>query len=261
MTTAGRALGLAHRALGDPAAAERVLRSALASATRRRDPVAVAEARMTLSLVLLDQGQVPAALRQARRAAPDLRGVEGARMLAQHALILQRSGEVDEALAMHGQALAGLVASDDWLWQLRVHSNRGLLQAYRGDLRAADRDLAVAEQLSLRHDRVVDAAMSGWNRGWVASLRGDAVTALALYDRHGTVLDRHDVGVPQRLVDRAELLLSVGAAGEARRLGEQAAVLLERAGLAADLDQCRVLLARAALLDGHGEQAAAQAAL
>ena len=260
-TTALRAQGLAARALGEMVLAEQSLRRAVALADRRHDRHSAAEARMTMSFVQLDAGKFAAALRTSARAAIELDGVEGARLLAQRGLILQRCGRRDEALAAYATALEVLRPAGDWRWEARVCSNRGVLQAYHGALSAAEADLQRARAIELTHEQSVDAATSLWNLGFVASRRGDAVTALARFDEAESTLGAHDFAA-QRLVDRADVLLSMGVASEARVLAERAAAELVRTGQSADLVECRVLQARAALLDDDPVQAlqAAQSA-
>jgi tetratricopeptide (TPR) repeat protein len=249
-TTALRAQGLAARATGELAVAEEKLRRAVRLALRRGDNHSAAEARMTLSFVLLDAGQVKAALRQSGLASTVLDGVEGARQLAQHGLILQRCGRTEEALTIYARAVPALQDAHDDVWEARARSNRGILHAYRGSLALAEDDLRQASRLDEVGGRAVDAAMSLWNLGFVASCRGDAVSALKLFDRATPVLDQQSIGLAERAMDRAQVLLSVGLADEALHLAQEALQDLRRAGQQAAAVECRILVGRAALLTG-----------
>ena len=254
-TIALRTQGLAARATGDLAVAEQKLRRAVRLAVRRGDEHSAAEARMTLSFVLLDAGKVRSALRQSGLASTVLEGVEGARLLAQHALILQRCGRTEAALRAHAGALEVLRQHGDRTWESRVCSNRGILFAYHGRSADAESDLLRARTIEQALGRTLDAAISTWNLGFVAARRGDAVGALALYDEGESVLGPAGSATAQRLMDRAEVMLSVGLAREGHRLAATAMADLRQSGQGADMVECGLLLARAALLDGRPDDA------
>ncbi|MFD0968092.1 CHAT domain-containing protein, partial [Plantactinospora endophytica] len=252
---AHRAAGLALRELAELTAAERRVRAAVAAAVRAGAEQVAAQARMSLALVLLDQGRTRAALAAADRAALALRGLPAAQLKCQKALILQRTGRLDDALATFAEALPVLRRSGDALWEARALNNRGLLYGYRGALAAAESDLARARALHLGLGLDKFAADVDWNRGFVAARRGDVPAALALFDAAESALVRHGAVHPQLYLDRAEVLLTVGLAGEARRILGRTIDGLRAAGHGADLAEGLVLLARAALADGDPEQA------
>jgi tetratricopeptide (TPR) repeat protein len=255
-TTALRAQGLAARATGELAVAEEKLRRAVRLALRRGDDHSAAEARMTLSFVLLDAGQVRAALRQSGLASTVLDGVEGARLLAQHGLILQRCGRTEAALDAYATSLEVIRAYGDVVWESRICSNRGILYAYHGQSSEAEDDLLRARSIEVSLGRTLDAAISTWNLGFVAARAGDAVKSLGLYDEGDAVLGPLGSAAAQRLMDRAEVLLSVGLSHEAHRLAAEAMAELNQSGQGADMVECGLLLARAALLDGRPHDAA-----
>lgn len=259
-SAAQRALGLAHRELGDLPAALSCLRSAVRTAAAARLDGPAAEARMSLAFALLDRGRLAAALREADRAAGALSGVPAARLLAQRALVLQRSGRLDEALAAFRTALPVLQRGRDTLWEARLRNNRGLLLAYRGDLAGAERDLVRAEALhaSLGHD--LHAADATWNLGFVAARRGDVPAALACYDRTAERYAAGGVPVPELLVDRAEVLLAAGLVDEARQCADDAAAVLGGMLRETDLAEAELLQAQCALAAHDAEQAADLAA-
>src|SRR5688500_1268337 len=123
-STAERALGLAAKELGDLRAAAAHLRRAVAVADVARLPVPAAEARMSLALVLATRGDTGAALRCAERAGSVLDGLAAARLRMQLALIMQRLGRFDEAVAGFRQALATFRQEGDLLWQAKLLNNR-----------------------------------------------------------------------------------------------------------------------------------------
>lgn len=252
---ARRALGLASLHLGDLEAAERHLRRAVdladAPALRRRG----AEARMSLAWVLAYRGHTTAAFVEAERAARVLKGVEGARLEMQRALILQRLGRLDEALERYEVALVTFQEHGDEVWEARLRCNRGVLFAYRGDWAAAEADLRRAEELHQRSGQDLGAAQVRHNLGFVAALRGDVPGALAQYEAAEEELRRLATSPGVVLVDRAQLLLSVLLLEEARAAASAAVEACREEGNALDLAEARLVLAQAALSAGDAEVA------
>lgn len=256
-----RALGLASRVLGDLAASQAYLQHSIAVANRAGLATRAGEARITLSSVLLLQGQARAALREATRALPMVVGYEAARLQAQIGLILQRLGRTDEALQSYGIALRSLRRMGRLVDAARVCSNRGILHAYRGNFGAAEADLREAVRIHVELGNDLTAAELRHNLGFVAARRGDIPAALALYDEAAREFDRLDVARPAALLDRCDALLSVGLAKEARQLAAFAADRLREAGFKADLAEARLVLAHACLLCGDSDEAVREATL
>src|SRR4051812_45443456 len=100
-----RAIGLARKDLGDLGGSAAALREGVRVAQAAGLRQEAAEARMTLAFVELTRGRVASALTLADAAATHLDGLPGARVRAQRALILQRCGRSDEALAEYAAAL------------------------------------------------------------------------------------------------------------------------------------------------------------
>lgn len=256
-----RAAGLALRELGDIVAAEARARRAVRLAARHRAGQAEAEARMSLAFLLLDRGRTRAALAQADRAAVALRGLPALRLAAQRALILFRSGRLEPALAAYNQVIPPLRRAGDTLWEARALNNRGLLHAYRGRLGLAQADMSRAKELHTGLGQEKSAADAEWNLGFIAARLGDVPTALARYDRAQAVLLRHGVPSPSFLLDRCELLLTVGLTGEALQHARGAVEALRESGQAADLAEGHLMLARALLAAGEPERANAEASV
>lgn len=256
---AHRAAGLAIRELGDLPAAETRLRRAVRTAGAAGAHEAAGEARMSLAFILLDRGRLSAAMAEADRAAAAVTGLAAVRVACQRALILQRTGRLDEALDGYAVALPALRKADDTLWEARVHNNRGLLHTHRGSLAAAESDFARASTLyhALGMDLLV--AESECNVGNVAALRGDAPGALAAYERAELAPVLKDKPKPQLLLNRCRVLLSVGLVDEARQLADRAIAELSAAGQRADLAEAQLLLAEAALAGGAPEVARVEA--
>ena len=215
---------------------------------------------MSLAFVLLERGSVTAALRQADRSAGQSQGLAAARLSTQRALILQRTGRGAEALAAYARALPVLRRGHDTVWEARLRNNRGLLHAYHGSLRDAEADLRVALALHESAGASLSAADSWWNLGFVAARRGDAPTALQHFDAAAEIYRRHGLPVQELMLDRVELLLGVGAVGEARRTARRAVAGLEAAALGLHLPEALLLLAQATIADGRPEEASPVAA-
>jgi tetratricopeptide (TPR) repeat protein len=214
---------------------------------------------MSLAFILLDRGRLRAAFAEADRAATGLDGLPAVRLACQRAVIMQRTGRLDEALIAYAAALPALRRAGDLLWQARVHNNRGLLHVHSGSLAAAEVDFARACTLygELGMDLLV--AESQENLGNVAALRGDAPTALASYDRAESAHALRHRSRPQSLLNRCQVLLSVGLITEARRTAERAAAELRAVGQQTDLAEAQLWMAQAAAAHGWPEVAVAEA--
>ena len=255
-----RARSLAERELGRIPAALRSGQASVRAAAAAGDDDLEAEARMSLAFVLLERGSVTAALRQADRSAGQTQGLAAARLSTQRALILQRTGRGAEALAAYAQALPVLRRGHDTVWEARLRNNRGLLHAYHGSLRDAEADLRVALALHESAGASLSAADSWWNLGFVAARKGDAPTALQHFDAAAEIYRRHGLPVQELMLDRVELLLGVGAVGEARRTARRAVASLEAAALGLHLPEALLLLAQATIADGRPDEASPVAA-
>lgn len=249
MVVACRALGLAHRELGDVEAAVAHLRAAVRRAEDGGLDRRAGEARMSLVAVLADRGDLVAALAEADAAAPVLRGGDAGRLLAQRALVLARAGRLDDALTSYHEALRQVRAEADSRFEAGILNNLGTLHVYRGDVRLAEETLQrcveVASGAGLDHL----TALARANLAFAAMRRGDAPRALALFDEVEDALDGTSGRVASIRLDRAEALLNVRLVGEARSVLGATIETLEASGFAADLAEARLMLARAELLD------------
>ncbi len=249
-STAHRAAGLALRAVGDLTQASARARLAVRAGHRSGVPQVEAEARMSLAFVLLVQGRVKSALAEADAAAGALQGVPAARLACQRALILQRAGRMDEAMAEYARALPVLRRAGDHVWESRLLCNRGIARAYRGELAAAEADLTRSLELDRRLGHHADVAAMLANLGFVSARRGDAPEALARYDAAEAAFTKQSMPVPHLLLDRCEVLLGVGLTAEARRTAARAVDALRAGGQGADLAEGLLTFAQAALADG-----------
>ncbi len=256
-STAHRAASLALRELGDIPGALARARSAVRVAMTAGAGQQEAEARMSLAYVLLELGRLRAALNQADRAGGAVTGLSASRVASQRALILQRSGRLDEALSLYATSLPVFRRHHDKYWEAILHNNRGLLHADKGNLDAAESDLGDAAALYTELDLTLMAAEAVWNLGIVATRRGDVPRALAFFDR----AEEQFVTGSQKwqiLIHRSEVLLSVGLWDEGRRTAEKAVAELAETDQITDLAEARLMLAQACAAAGDPQEAKAQ---
>ncbi|MCA2219242.1 CHAT domain-containing protein [Jidongwangia harbinensis] len=247
---AQRALGLAAMHVEDLDVALSHLRGAIRHGRRANSPLLAAEARMTLAFVLNRRGRSRTASAEIDTAIRDLDGVPRARAEAQRGAIMHQLGRFDEALSSYQRALPVLRKAGDELWMLRVLSNRGLLHAHRQEFAVAETDLREAEQLSRSLDLGLWSAFVQQNLGQVSALRGDVPAALNYLHLAEQRLGSLRSKAGPLLVDRSELLLSVRLAAEAREAAEQAVAAFEAERRSIAVPEVRLLLARAATVEG-----------
>lgn len=260
VSVAERALGLAARELQDLMTADRHLRRAVRVADAAGLSERAGQARLSRCLVLAYRGRTAAALHEADRAAQVLHGADAARLCAQRALLLQRLGRLDEALAGFRSALPALRRHGDELWEARVLVNRGLLHAYRGNLSMAAADQRRAGTLARALGQGLLAAMTEHNLGFIAVLRADLPSALACYDRAEAAYRVIEAPTAVLDMDRCEALLDAGLFAEARAAAQRAVDGLAGSANAVELAEARLVLGRAALADGCPESACSEAA-
>ncbi|MEA2220627.1 MAG: hypothetical protein QOJ35_3253 [Solirubrobacteraceae bacterium] len=258
-SVAQRALGLAALHVDDGPTAVALLRAAIASARRAGSEQRLAEARMSLAHGQQIQGESASALRQASLAMRGA-GARDGRLAQQHALILHRLGRLDDALEGYRRAHALLRRSGDDAALYALLLNRGVLQGYRGALRAAEADLREAEQLAHAIDQPLHAALARSNLGWLAIRRGDLPAALASFDAAEPML-ADTTGLRRGVLekDRCQALLAAGLQREAQASARLAVELLSGSELGLELSEARLALAEAELACGRPAEALAAA--
>ncbi|HET9996295.1 MAG TPA: CHAT domain-containing protein [Nocardioides sp.] len=161
---------------------------------------------------------------------------------AQLALIRQRTGDVDKALAAFSTAIPLL--ADEPAEAGRALLNRGSLHLRRGNPQAAIVDLTQADGEFGRAGLTVQRAKAEHNLGFAQLLTGDVVGALQTMDSARDVLA--PLSAVSRAVceqDRAEVLTAAGRAGEAIRALESAAAAYGSRRLRSFQAQCELTLA------------------
>ena len=206
-------LGLALHELGDTPGAIDHLRRAARSAARVDDAETEAIARAGLAVSLLSRGDTVGARREIARADVVAPGAARGRVDIAWALIHQRMGELDPALARFRVALPRLRRDGDRHSVARALLNRGTLLAYQGATDAALADFAEVETLADELGLPVLVAMAAHNAGFALGRRGAMGEALDAFARAEAAYD--ELGWPPRLVavlaaDRCDVLLQSG---------------------------------------------------
>ena len=184
-----------------------------------------------------------------------MRGLPLARARMQQGILLRRLGREADALGAYSTALSSFRRHGDVLWQARVLTNRGVLQAYRGGLGQARTDLIRAQELYRGLGLTAAVAQVQHNLGFVAAQGGDLVSALDWYDRADEHFRRSGSRPAVALIDRAELLLAARLLREARQAAQDAVQAATDAQLGSLVPQAKLLLAQSALAAGDREAA------
>ena len=214
---------------------------------------------MELAFAMVQRGRPASALREIDLALPVLDGVPAGRARAQRAVILYLIGRFDQAMADFQQALPILRAGDDVLGVQRMLVNRGILHAKCHSFTAAEADLREADGLARKLGRHAAVGIIAENLGLVETLRGDVPAALTQLDRAERIMIEHGIQLGPILLDRGELLLSVGLVTEAREAAERAVIAFRRHRRQLKVPEARLLLAQLAFLEGTWGAAAEQA--
>jgi tetratricopeptide (TPR) repeat protein len=246
----------AHRALGmiflEGRSADesfREMEASLAEAERAGDVQLAAEARMGLALALQHRGEARAAIRHADRAVAAAPTVP--RLSSQRAQILERMGRDSDAIESYAEAERLASEQGDDLTLARVWMNRGVLWIYRAEFEAAELDLRRGEALCISTGQDRLRLMCVGNLGYLAGRQGKIVEALRRLDQVTPEMEAVGglrLGVHE--LDRCEVLLFAGLAGDAVTAGQGATRVLGEAGMGIELAEARVITAQAALRNG-----------
>ncbi|MET7426459.1 CHAT domain-containing protein [Dactylosporangium sp. NPDC005555] len=260
-SVAERAIGLARKELNDLAGAQRHLRRAVAAGQRSGSGRTLAMAQMSLGYVLAAAGRTTAAHTAVTASLTRLTGSEAGQALMQRGVVQYFRGRYVEAAEDYSAAIDVAVREGDALLEARARNNRAILPAGvrdRGDGAAADLDRAASIFAGLGLD--LAAADCRWNAGHLAAQHGDVPGALAVFADAEREYRRLSVPRPALILDRFELLAAVPLVREAADTAALAVRELREHGLVSDLAEALLAGARAALLLGDPDGAAASAA-
>lgn len=257
---AERAAALAELGLGRVAEARARFEGARDRALAAGAVSRVPEIQIGLAIALL-QCEEPAAAMAEIDAALSLVADEATlgQVQSQRATVLMRLGRYSEAMEQATVALATCRSAELYGPVARLLSNLGIVHAYLGRYAEAETELREALVLLRQQGADLGAANVVHNLGFVAARRGDVPAALALFDEAFAEYVRLDIPSHAAFTDRCEVLMSVRLLPEAGAAARQAMAGLERAGLAADLAEARLMLAEVALAGGDLGTASSQA--
>jgi tetratricopeptide (TPR) repeat protein len=256
LSIAERALGLAAIELNELPVARGHLLNSILVADEAGLATEAAEGRIRMASVLSLMGDTATALAQLQLVDSLSRGVTRARSRAHQALLYQRIGRADDALELYRLAIPVLHRMGFAGDEAKALSNRAVLHTYRGDYAAAEADLSRAQILAPAAGPGFSVAKLHHNLGFVAACRGNIPKALAEFDEAQHEYAESGMSGAGVLSDRAEVLLTVGMAGEALTAVSLAVEDLEQSdGAALDLAEVRLMKARALLVVGNHREA------
>lgn len=251
--------GRARRHLGEIELAEHDLNRAVGLAVDLGDDELAADAHLGLAAVLAIAGrptQSFACLDAAERlGSSKIRAYAG----LQRAMIRQCTGDRKAALAAYESALPVLRTLDLHMDVAKVLVNRGVIRIYLGDCDGAVADYTEAGAIFGREGHPFGVAETNHGLGWAHARRGDLPTALTYLDLAAEQFERLGHTAPEVAIDRVEVLLAAGLDRPARELAGATADRLLAAGNHLKAAETWMLCARAAMLDGDRETAAAYA--
>jgi len=252
-------LGRARRCLGEIQLAESDLDRAIAVAMRCGGGDLAADAHLGIAGVLSLAGRPADALAHLD-AANELGSARTRGYVAlQRAIIHQRIGMMDEALASYEAALPLLRAADSRVDVAMVLVNRGVIRIQAGECDAAVEDLTEARRLYESEQQPFGVARTLHGLGWAHARRGELPSALSYLDQAADQFQRLGNTALDVEVDRVEVLLAAGLFAMAAQEAVTVANRLYAAGNHSLAAEAWLLCGRAAVLDGERALGAAYA--
>ena len=168
-------------------------------------------------------------------------------------------GPNPEALEAFTAALDAAAGTSDRTHRRRHLDESWVLLGWAGEIEAAEADTRRALDLYESQGWTKRAADMRHNLAWLAARRGDLVESFRRFDEAEQRYESLGVSGAAVFPDRAEALLAAGLPQEALTLAERAVQGLRAQGDDVDVAEALMLVARAALLAGDVDRAAAAA--
>jgi tetratricopeptide (TPR) repeat protein len=214
-SVARQAVGIVLRDNGDIDAGVRELRTALRLARQADAPDREADVLGSLGLALVYAGRTASGLAAFERAVQMSDGVLKARVLHRRGLVLWTLGRYPEALDDFQHAISMLQRAHDRVWTARALEGRGLVYLADGSPARADTDFVAAGDLYTETGQELASVHTVLNRGVAASRSGDLPTALSFFDEAAARYRALNVPSPGLSLDRCDALLSAGLVSDA----------------------------------------------
>jgi tetratricopeptide (TPR) repeat protein len=222
-----QAMSIAHRELGDGAAALRCARQAVRAAERSGLTDRAADARATLGSTLAVAGRIREALAELDGALSTATGVHAARIRMRRGGVLRMMGRHGEAMNDLRAAIPSLRSAHDTVYEARALTARAMVYDDLGEWTRSDRDLRRSEELMRETGQQLESVWARHNRGHVAFRAGNLPTALGHYDAAETMYEAVGARDAELELDRCRVLLAAGMPDDARRHATNAVQLLE----------------------------------
>ena len=260
------AAGLGWNENGRPDLGIRALRAGLKLVGGAVGHPAVRDVRgrllVSLAWAEAERGRVGLGFRLLDEAVPLLPPDELPVLLAQRALLLERTGRTEPALRQYDEAVALLSEQSHPLDLVKALNNRSVLHQQVGQLRSARADLRRCAQIAARHSLDLLAAVCRVNLGCLDVLAGDLPSALSAFTLARAEYERLMPGrLPSLAVERARGLVAAGLFTEADRELAGAVDGATRQRLGYTLADALQVRAEAALIAGRPAAAAEWARL
>lgn len=254
-----RAMALAHRGLGQSSDAFVALREAATIAATLSDPVLIARVDMSLSVLLVLNGQPQEGFALLRSDRADLDPATRSMIEIQRAGLLARVGQLHESLAAFASAFKTVPSDLPVIFEADGRSNRAIALALSGQLGRARGEFERAKSLFESEGVAHGVADCLLNLGWIAGLTGNVPLAFQCFDE--AELRHSELGIPTAVLaqHRCDTFISAGLGSEAKLAAERALQMMTDAP-PIERAEALIRLARAALADGDLVRAADAAA-
>jgi tetratricopeptide (TPR) repeat protein len=227
-SVAHQTLGIVLRDNGDVQAGVRELQTALRLARRSGSVEREADVLGSLGAALVLAGRTAAGLAVFDSALELSSGVLLGRVLHRRGAILWYLGRHQAALADLRRAVGLLHRRGDTVWAARSLDARGLVYMDLGLATRADADFQAAARLYAETDQEYDSANAVLNRGVAAWRSGDLPAALAFFDEAARRYQPLNIPTPYLSQARCYVLQTAGMARDALAEADEAIREIER---------------------------------
>jgi CHAT domain-containing protein/tetratricopeptide (TPR) repeat protein len=228
-SVAHQVTGIVLREFGDINAGVRELRAAVRLARQAGSAEREADVLASLGVALVYAGRTTAGLATFDDALRLSRGVLAGQVLHRRIYALLALGRHAAALDDARRAVAVLRRAGDKLWTARALNARGLVYHAMGLPARADAAFAAAERLFAETSQELESSYMVHNRALVASSLNDFPAALRYFEEAANRYRPLKVRVPDLAIDRCNVLLAAGLAGDALAEADEALRHTERA--------------------------------